>query len=294
MDSLILPIVPPSGAWPPIAIGGVGGSGTRLVAQFLLNLGFFLGADLNESNDNLWFTLLFKRREILLVRDEEIADLVAVFLESMNGSGSLSASQLELVRGLASANRLAHDAEWLRQRAQSLENWTARQGRAPVPWGWKEPNTHVVLNRLAPLLPGMKYVHVIRNGLDMAYSSNQTQLQVWGPAFLGLEKVDTSPRLSLKYWRAVHLRVLAHGRRLGDRFLLLNFDRLCASPEESLCILLQFLGAEPDRVTRDLLLASIRPPQSVGRFRRHPPSDFDPDDVAFARHMGFDTDYGNP
>ena len=31
----------------PIAIGGVGGSGTRLVALFLLELGFYLGNDLN-------------------------------------------------------------------------------------------------------------------------------------------------------------------------------------------------------------------------------------------------------
>ena len=49
----------------PVAVGGVGGSGTRLIAQVLLELGYYLGGDLNESLDNLWFTLLFKRREVL-------------------------------------------------------------------------------------------------------------------------------------------------------------------------------------------------------------------------------------
>ncbi len=45
----------------PVVIGGVGGSGTRVVAAILSTLGFHLGNDLNESMDNLWTTLLFKR-----------------------------------------------------------------------------------------------------------------------------------------------------------------------------------------------------------------------------------------
>jgi hypothetical protein len=49
-----------------VAIGGVGGSGTRLGAALLQVLGYYIGDDLNESLDNLWFTLLFKRRSILL------------------------------------------------------------------------------------------------------------------------------------------------------------------------------------------------------------------------------------
>lgn len=280
-----------TGEAPPTAIGGVGGSGTRLVAQFLLDLGVFLGADLNRANDTLWFTLLFKRREILEAPDDAFRDLVAVFRVAMNGSAPLTAAQRDLVARLANADRPHHDAEWLRQRVQSLEAWTARVPGAPGPWGWKEPNTHVVLERLEPLLPGLKYVHVVRNGLDMAYSANQAQFHLWGPSFLGVDRLEASPRLSLKYWREVHRRVLETGKNLGDRFLMLNYDRLCAEPEEGLGIFLRFLGAEPTSATRDRLLASIRPPESMGRFRQHSSTDFDPDDVAFVRDLGFDTDY---
>src|SRR6266550_6138718 len=49
----------------PVAIGGVGGSGTRLVAEILRHLGYYMGRDLNEASDNLWFTLLFRRTELL-------------------------------------------------------------------------------------------------------------------------------------------------------------------------------------------------------------------------------------
>lgn len=280
---------------PPVAIGGVGGSGTRLVAQLLIDLGFFAGADLNESNDNLWFTLLFKRREIPGIGEDELAGLAAIFRRAMTDPAPLSAAELDLVRRLADTGRPMHDAEWLRARVQSLESWMARGGAcaASGQWGWKEPNTHAVMDRLEPLLPGMRYVHVVRNGLDMAYSSNQAQLHLWGPSFLGIEHVDASPRLALKYWCAVHRRVLERGQRLGDRFLLLNYDRLCAAPAEGLDAFLRFLEVEPARETRDRLLASICPPRSMGRFRQYPPSDLDPDDVAFARDLGFATDYGS-
>ncbi len=43
-----------------IAIGALGGSGTRAVAQILIDVGVYLGDDLNVSNDNLLFTRLFK------------------------------------------------------------------------------------------------------------------------------------------------------------------------------------------------------------------------------------------
>lgn len=43
-----------------IAIGAVGGSGTRVVAKIFMDAGVFVGDDLNAQNDNLTFTQLFK------------------------------------------------------------------------------------------------------------------------------------------------------------------------------------------------------------------------------------------
>lgn len=45
----------------PIVIGGVGGSGTRLIAEIVMDMGFYLGDMLNQSKDLLYFSLLFKR-----------------------------------------------------------------------------------------------------------------------------------------------------------------------------------------------------------------------------------------
>ena len=45
----------------PVVIGGIGGSGTRVIAEIVALFGFYLGRDLNDASDNLTFTLLFKR-----------------------------------------------------------------------------------------------------------------------------------------------------------------------------------------------------------------------------------------
>ena len=45
----------------PTVISGVGGSGTRVIAQILVELGFFIGHDLDRAMDNLSFSLLFMR-----------------------------------------------------------------------------------------------------------------------------------------------------------------------------------------------------------------------------------------
>ena len=276
---------PTGGAVCPVAVGGVGGSGTRLIAQVLLDLGFYLGGDLNESLDNLWFTLLFKRREVLDLAEDALAEVLGVFLSRMSGGCPLAPRQVDLVRRLAEADRGEHPPPWLRARAETLLTGP------PAPklglWGWKEPNTHIVIDRLAHRLPGLRYIQVARNGLDMAHSANQNQLRFWGDRFLG-PGAEVSPRNSLKYWHRVHQRVLDLCAPLGERFLLLNYDRFCADPAGGLREMVEFLGLQVATDKLDHLARLVRVPTSVGRFKAHGLDCFDPDDVAFVAQIGFD------
>ena len=271
----------------PVAAGGVGGSGTRLIAGMLAALGFHIGSDLNFSLDNLWFTLLFKRPEALDCPAEEFRALLTVFRKAMYGADPLSEAEIRLVRECTAA-RFQQDAEWLSERADSLIRKCSGVVRNDGPWGWKEPNTHVVLKRLREAEPGLRYIHVARNGLDMAYSLNQHQVQNWGPRFLGADTIAVTPRLSLRYWVAAHRRVLETGREMGGRFLLVNYDLLCADPPRELPRLLEFLGMEPTPERVAALAALVRPPESIGRFKAGPRDCFDADDVAFVESMGFD------
>ncbi len=291
---------------PPVAVGGVGGSGTRLVAELLRRLGYYLGGDLNEATDNLWFTLLFKRAELGRAdRSSQSFDRAVDIFRSVMADGlPLTDAQVAWVHGLAAQDRPQHDAAWLRARVDSLvraagraprwRQWLAkhfaslrRTGRSPRRWGWKEPNTHVFLDRLVVAFPEMKYVHVMRNGLDMAHSSNQSQLLFWGPSFLGTHDYSVSPRWSLKYWCAVHRRVLAVGETMPGRFLLLDYDRLCSSPHEGLDRLLRFLGERAD--DQRALENVVHAPSSKGRFRKFGLDVFDVEDVAYVKGLGFET-----
>ena len=246
-----------------------------MVAGLLARAGLFIGGDLNDALDNLWFTLLFKRRDIHSIDDDRFAELVDVFVSVMQGA-PLSNRQRRLVRDAAAIERPQHPPEWLAQRATSLTD-VSGGGPGKRAWAWKEPNTHVVLDRLRAAMPDLRYLHVARNGLDMAYSENQNQPRFWLDA-------EPSPSVSLRYWVDVHRRILAIGAEIGDDFLFVDYDALCAAPTIELAKLQRFLGAG---VVLDG--SSIVPPASIGRFKAHGLMPFDPADVAFVAELGFDT-----
>jgi hypothetical protein len=87
----------------PIVVGGVGGSGTRVIAQILSEIGVYFGADLNRPADNLWFTLLFRRpRWFRRVAERNSAAILAgldVFERIMTGRLALTPRVVRFVGG---------------------------------------------------------------------------------------------------------------------------------------------------------------------------------------------------
>lgn len=228
----------------PIAVGTIGGSGSRVVARILKGAGVFMGARLNGSEDNLEFTERFRHREILELPEPAFAARLAAF------------------------ERLSR---------------TAMQAAGQQRWGWKEPNSHVVIERILATYPGMRYVHLLRSGLDMAFSTNQRQARLWGPIYLGREVAEPpQPRDMLAYFCEVHRRIAALAARPEnrDRVLFLHYEALCARPEAEIARLLAFLGLEPAEPLA-ALAALVAPPDSIGRHRAHDPAVFDPADLAY-------------
>lgn len=273
-------VVPPDTS--PVVVGGVGGSGTRLVAAILRESGFFIGDDLNPALDNLAYSLLFNRPEILDSPDAEFCRTVAAFVRRMAGDGRIDEHEAGWITALATRDNPPHDAAWMRRRLETL--LAGRVEPAPTRWGWKEPNSHVVLGRLAAALPTMRYVLLSRSGLDMAWSGNHNQARRWGPALVG-HPFEPTPRYLLAYWCAAHRRALAAASALPGRFLHLRLEELCAAPEAGLQRLLDFLGG--DAATAARLVSLVKPPESIGRFRVAGIAAFDPDDVAYVESLGF-------
>lgn len=294
----------------PIVIGGVGGSGTRVIAEIIAMFGTYLGADLNKASDNLTYTLLFRRpRWFYRNRDDrkKIATGIALFRKLMLRDARISAREIAfLMRAVISVAAFGHTSRqigekpgqgngkglWPLERLQRLRG--AGLGVAGLShWGWKEPNSHLLIENLAEQFPGFRYIHTIRHGLDMAFSRNQLQLYSWGRMFGVAPPANAAlePRASLKYWIAANRRVLELRERIGrHRLLVINFDQLCLQPEQEIRNLLRFLDIAADPAAYEQAIRMPRKPDSMGRYRSEDLGQFDAGDLDQLPRFGFTVD----
>ncbi len=274
-----------------IAIGGLGGSGTRLVADILLKSGVFLGDDLNVSNDNLIFTRLFKNPVWYAKAGiGEKRDRIRIFERYMR-HGRLSIKDW-LALCLASKNNptFASQSSFYLRTLQLL----FRPSKSRDVWGWKEPNTHILIKEILDYYPGLKYVHVLRNGLDMVFSDNQQQLQNWGWIF-GIypseqDNYEETIERRLDYWIQSTNRILALQKQYPEGVYLLNFSTLCSQPAIQVKQLLAFCDIA---VPEEELIALVSLPKDNGssnRFKNFDLSFLAEDKIRFVQQMGFDLD----
>ncbi len=265
--------------WSPIGVGGIGGSGTRVVAQILSGAGVHIGFDLNPSLDNLSFGLLFANPNVRWISESEFQTRVGIFCTAMSGSRCLDNRQKALIRALATDDWQMFETAWYIERAERLIAAANSETSHPI-WGWKAPHTHIVLDRIYDTMPGVKYVHIMRNGFDMAFSQNQNQLKRFGHWILG-EPFEISPRFSLKFWRKCHERVFRAAKKMASRFLLIRFEDLCSNPELEVRKIVEFCELSVDEDILFELAKSVIPPSSIGRHKENAYNDFAAEDVDF-------------
>lgn len=271
----------------PVAIGGVGGSGTRLIASIVQKLGFYMGSDLNDSMDNLLFTLLFKRSELWPPENnqEELEYLTRLFTQYMHGQ-KYTKRDLHYLESLAAKERLQHTSNWLKERVEHFLAHSSEHN-ANTSWGWKEPNTHIFMPAISKLIPNLKYIHVMRHGLDMAYSSNQNQMNLWGKEVFGKNFNVSLGEPSFRYWAWAHRRVATFRKKLGNRFLILNFENFCSSPRDSINQIAKFLEVQVSNKEIEALANGIKAPETKGRYLRF--LDFEPNnsDIKSLESLGY-------
>lgn len=289
----------------PIVVGGVGGSGTRVIAQILREAGFFIGNDLNEAKDNLLFTLLFKRPKWFIKNlnknRSEVFKGLSIFEKSMTGTLDIQHDELKFIMnavvGMAfrGNNYLgANRGLWPIWRFLKMLRSKHIDSTAYVGWGWKEPNSHIYIEYLSKYFPKMKFILTIRHGIDMAYSKNQQQFYNWC-GYFGIEIPETDnllPKAALNYWIKANHRAIALGRDLlGKRFLVINFDEMCYLPRENVEKLIRFLGFDVESVDISRLCNLIKKPQSIGRYKTHDLGIFEKREISEVENLGFKVRY---
>ena len=216
----------------PNVIGATGGSGTRAFARVVGNAGLFIGTNRRISEDAVPF-----------------GDYSHAWIDTyLRYRGGPIPPDLEgkMLADLA-ATLFAHLADLAE----------------PQPWGWKEPRSIFLLPFFHRHLPSLRFLHVVRDGRDMAFSRNQNQLRLHGLAsgVTGSSAVD-----SITLWSRVNMQAADYGEeRLGSRYLRVRFEDFCAQPVETASRVLAFFELEADPRSAS---SGVRMQPTIGRWRR--------------------------
>lgn len=149
-------------------------------------------------------------------------------------------------------------------------------GRRKRRWGWKVPRSILAFPFVHEFFPDMRAIHLVRDGRDMAYSANQNQARRYAAQFLDpSERERPAPIQSISFWAHVNLAAARYGERaLGERYLRLRYEEVCADPAGMAARLVDFLDSPKSvEAMQEVAAAEIRPSSSIGRWRERDASE---------------------
>jgi Sulfotransferase family len=223
---------------------------------------------------------------MLLESDLEFRHFLDLFYSRMSGTTTFSEHETLLLFKLADHDRLFHPKEWLHDRASSFCNGHTSK-RPDQPWAWKEPNSHIVIDRIFRLDPRLKYIHVVRHPVAMATSSNQSQLANWGPIIFDTDVAGITPRASLSFWCAAHRRITDFIERWPTRTMVADHDALCGDPNTHCSLIADFVGAELNDDIISAFNTFVRRSDDPKRSNNGDLSIFDSRDLAYVESIGY-------
>lgn len=196
------------GAPSPVVVGGTGGSGTRMVVEMLRVMGVAMGSDCNVSGDAMPFVPLYDRFN-------------NPYLEGRVDKRAFVDQLLDCM----------------------TQHRAAVSGESP--WGWKNPRSIYLLPLLDNVIPDLRFVHVVRDGLAMSSSANQAQLAKHGATVLPVTMRSLPDRTrSLVLWSTVNTAAADYGQTMGPRYMRLRYEDMCADPSGAMAQLASGLGLQ--------------------------------------------------
>ncbi|GAA6135076.1 sulfotransferase [Oceaniserpentilla sp. 4NH20-0058] len=237
-----------------VFIGGVGGSGTRVVANIFKENNIFIGSNLNKSLDNLDWPGL---RDIIKSKNlshkqklDKLSGPFTQFIEKMR----VEACQLDML-----------DDDLL---------------------AIKVPGSFYYLPYFCEIFEDVSYIHVIRHGLDMAFSGNKNQLLNWSD-FFGVDiQKGTLETQQLDYWIAANEYAIETGKKLlGTNFQVIQFENLCLNSKNVINRLFQKLNL--DNKLDQSVYNSIVTPVTKGRYEKMDLSIFSRAALSRLKDLGF-------
>lgn len=197
---------------PPVIVGATGGSGTRIFGWMLQQLNGYIGHELNHAFDSLSLTRF-------------LTDNIVEAFSNMSS-------------GFKSFDKPMSD-EFEHALGKHLASYSGQNL-----WGWKNPVSMFFLPFFHSSFKNMKFIHVVRDGRNMAISKNQNQYKkIYGPN--GVEE-NISVGMA-KLWSEANCLVNDYGTQfMQESYLILRYEDLCLEPDRCSAELMNFLGIQSD------------------------------------------------
>ncbi|MDX2028858.1 MAG: hypothetical protein SFW62_09530 [Alphaproteobacteria bacterium] len=245
-----------SGLPAPFVIYNKSHSGSRLLTRALAAQGVFMGGRLNDSEDSLPFV-----------------DLIYGLVENYYPDYQ------SLWRDPEAVGKVARHA--LAMTRDHLAGYDTRNFRG---WGWKLCESGYALPVLTLLFPGLRAIHLLRDGLDMAFTDHVApELLFWRKIYFNTANIQSWRGLGLSnrsYQRRPHLFNAVHwansvkigrqhGSMLHERYYEVRYELLCKNFGAVMKDLLKFLALEPDEKALAAIEASVSS-GSIGKYHNVP------------------------
>lgn len=235
----------------PVIVGGIAGSGTRVFCQICKDAGIFMGTNLNKSNDAMEFFDFYNKWI-----DQWLGNKVKekkIMIEEFNLCIK-----------------------------KHLENIPGKDTR----WGFKNPRSIHLLPFFYEIFPQMNFLHVVRDGRDMCYSTHRVQ-QIEKQAPIIINKKIEKPEDKLHFWRKVNLEAAFFGKsKLKGNYLRIRFEDICYNPKNAIGLIYEFLGVS--NLNFDSSASKIKKPNTIGRWKQHDDlTEISKLDIEALNHFGY-------
>jgi len=231
----------------PLIVLGMHRSGTSLTVRLLHDLGIHMGSWLSRDAESVHFQRL--NRRIFRAADSKWAQVDGL-LRQMESPDFVAQQAARVHHALFTTRvpfRKAPIASFF-----GPELWQRVENGQSVAWGWKDPRTSLTFPVWVPIFPRARWLHILRNGVDVAISIHRRSLKQQRKLRNRLFPIDYSAATldfsySFRLWEQYLSFILAHKHEVpAGQYLEVRYEDLLADPETHLREIMDFAGCPLD------------------------------------------------